>query len=161
VPNRPEIRELRDFTRYRKTQVEARAKEIQRMDKTLHDAGIKLSSVASKVWSQSSQAMIDGERDPSVLAQMAKSRLRAKIPQLGEAFSGGGTKLGRAMPWTATSASHSGWPPRGELMAVRGASRARPRGDSVAASGELRMAAVTSWVTWNVEATPRQQPTAS
>jgi len=88
----PEIRELRDVTRYRKTQVEARAKEIQRLEKTLQDAGIKLSSVASKVWSQSSramiEAMIDGERDPVVLAQMAKSRMRAKIPQLEEAFSG-------------------------------------------------------------------------
>jgi len=84
----PEIRELRDVTRYRKTQVEARAKEIQRLEKTLQDAGIKLSSVASKVWSQSSRAMIDGERDPTLLAQMAKSRLRAKIPQLEEAFSG-------------------------------------------------------------------------
>jgi transposase len=88
----PEIRELRDVTRYRKTQVEARAKEIQRLEKTLQDAGIKLSSVASKIWSQSSramiEAMIDGERDPAVLAQMAKSRLRAKIPQLEEAFSG-------------------------------------------------------------------------
>ena len=88
----PEIRELRDVTRYRKTQVEARAKEIQRLEKTLQDAGIKLSSVASKVWSQSSrsmiEAMIDGERDPKVLAQMAKSRLRAKIPELEEAFSG-------------------------------------------------------------------------
>src|SRR5665213_339156 len=48
----PEIRELRDVTRYRKTQVEARVKEIQRLEKTLQDAGIKLSSVASKVWSQ-------------------------------------------------------------------------------------------------------------
>jgi len=88
----PEIRELRDVTRYRKTQVEARAKEIQRLEKTLQDAGIKLSSVASKVWSKSSremiEAMIEGERDPKVLAQMAKSRLRAKIPQLEEAFSG-------------------------------------------------------------------------
>jgi len=88
----PAIRELRDVTRYRKTQVEARIKEIQRLEKTLQDAGIKLSSVASKVWSQSSramiEAMIDGERDPKVLAQMAKSRLRAKIPELEEAFSG-------------------------------------------------------------------------
>ncbi len=88
----PEIRELRDVNRYRKTQAEARAKEIQRLEKTLQDAGIKLSSVASKVWSQSSRAMIEamihGEQDPTVLAQMAKSRLRAKIPQLQEAFSG-------------------------------------------------------------------------
>lgn len=88
----PAIRELREVTRYRKTQVEARGKEIQRLEKVLQDAGIKLSSVASKVWSQSSRAMIEamiaGERDPKVLAQMAKSRMRAKIPELEEAFSG-------------------------------------------------------------------------
>jgi len=87
-----EIRELRELTRYRKTQVDVRAKEIQRMEKVLQDAGIKLTSVASSVWSQSSrsmiEAMIDGERNPKVLAQMAKSRMRAKIPQLEEAFSG-------------------------------------------------------------------------
>lgn len=88
----PEIRELRELTRYRKTQVEARGKELQRLEKVLQDAGIKLTSVASSVWSQSSramiEAMIEGERDPAVLAQMAKSRLRAKLPQLEEAFSG-------------------------------------------------------------------------
>jgi len=54
--------------------------------------GIKLTSVASSVWSLSSremiEAMIAGERDPEVLAQMAKSRLRAKLPELEEAFSG-------------------------------------------------------------------------
>lgn len=87
-----DIRELRELTRYRKTQVDVRAKEIQRMEKVLQDAGIKLTSVASSVWSQSSrsmiESMIDGERDPKVLAQMAKSRMRAKIPQLEEAFSG-------------------------------------------------------------------------
>ena len=54
----PEIRELRELTRYRKIQVDARAKEIQRLEKVLQDAGIKLTSVASKVWSQSSRAMI-------------------------------------------------------------------------------------------------------
>jgi transposase len=88
----PQIRELRELTRYRKTQVDVRAREIQRLEKVLQDAGIKLTSVASAVWSQSSRAMIEamiaGERDPKVLAQMAKSRLRAKIPQLEEAFSG-------------------------------------------------------------------------
>jgi transposase len=87
-----DIRELRELTRYRKTQVDARAREIQRLEKVLQDAGIKLTSVASTVWSASSramiEAMIEGERDPKVLAQMAKSRLRAKIPQLEEAFSG-------------------------------------------------------------------------
>jgi transposase len=63
-----EIRELRELTRYRKTQVDVRAKEIQRMEKVLQDAGIKLTSVASSVWSQSSRSMIEamiaGERDP-------------------------------------------------------------------------------------------------
>ncbi len=87
-----DIRELRELTRYRKTQVDARVKEIQRLEKVLQDAGIKLTSVASAVWSASSrqmiEAMIEGERDPKVLAQMAKSRMRAKIPQLEEAFSG-------------------------------------------------------------------------
>ena len=88
----PEIRELRELTRYRKTQVQARVKEIQRLEKCLQDAGIKLTSVASGVWSMSSremiEAMINGERDPRVLAAMAKSRMRAKIPALEEAFSG-------------------------------------------------------------------------
>lgn len=88
----PEVRELRELTRYRKTQVAARGQEIQRLEKVLQDAGVKLTSVASAVWSASSrmiiEAMIAGERDPAVLAQMAKARLRAKIPALEEALSG-------------------------------------------------------------------------
>lgn len=88
----PRIRELRELTRYRKTQVEARAKEIQRLEKVPRDAGIKLTSVASVVWSVSSREMIEaliaGQSDPVVLAQMAKRRMRAKIPQLEEALSG-------------------------------------------------------------------------
>ena len=55
----PDIRELRELTRYRKTQVDARAKEIQRLEKILQDAGVKLTSVASTVWSKSSRAMIE------------------------------------------------------------------------------------------------------
>lgn len=88
----PPIRELRELTRYRKTQVDARGKEIQRLEKVLQDAGIKLTSVASAVWSASSreiiEALIAGERDPVVLAEMAKGRMRAKIPALTEALSG-------------------------------------------------------------------------
>ena len=86
----PEIRELRELTRYRKTQVDARAKEIQRLEKVLQDAGIKLTSVASAVWSQSSrqiiEALIEGERDSKVLAQMAKGTMRKKISRLEEAL---------------------------------------------------------------------------
>ncbi len=88
----PDIRELRELTRYRKTQVEARAREIQRLEKVLQDAGIKLTSVASAVWSASSrdiiEALIAGQHDPVVLAQMAKGRMRSKIPALEEALSG-------------------------------------------------------------------------
>ncbi len=88
----PAIRELREITRYRKTQVDARGREIQRLEKVLQDAGLKITSVASAVWSMSSRQMIEaliaGTRDPAVLAQMAKGRMRAKIPALEEALSG-------------------------------------------------------------------------
>lgn len=88
----PEIRELRELTRYRKTQVDARSKEIQRLEKVLQDAGLKITSVASAVWSMSSrqiiEALISGTRDPKVLAQMAKGRMRSKIDRLEEALSG-------------------------------------------------------------------------
>ena len=88
----PEIRELRELTRYRKTQIDARGKEIQRLEKVLQDAGIKLTSVASSVWSKSSRAMVEaliaGERDPEVLAEMAKGVMRRKIDRLGVALEG-------------------------------------------------------------------------
>ena len=86
----PEIRGLRELTRYRKTQIRARSQEIQRLEKLLQDAGIKLTSVASKVWSKSSRAMVEmliaGESDPAVLAELAKGRMRSKIPALIEAL---------------------------------------------------------------------------
>ncbi len=91
VPPR-EIRELRDLVRYRKAQIEERTREIQRLDKVLQDAGIKLSSVASKVLGVSGRAMLDalcgGTHDPEVLADLAKGRLRVKLPALREALEG-------------------------------------------------------------------------
>lgn len=88
----PPVRELRELTRYRKTQVDARVKEIQRLEKLLQDAGIKLTSVASRTWTKSAAAMVEaliaGERDPSRLAELSKSRMRAKKDQLVEALSG-------------------------------------------------------------------------
>jgi transposase len=88
----PPIRELRELTRYRKTQIDARVREIQRLEKLLQDAGIKLTSVASRTWSKSSlamvEAMIAGERDPRLLAELSKSRMRAKKDQLVEALDG-------------------------------------------------------------------------
>src|SRR3546814_16360226 len=86
----PDIRGLRELTRYRKTQIRARGQEIQRLEKLFQDAGFKLTSVASSVWSQSSRAMIEmlitGEKDPVVLAELAKGRMRPKIPDLIEAL---------------------------------------------------------------------------
>ncbi len=88
----PVLRELRELTRYRKSLVDERVREVQRLEKTLQDAGIKLSSVASRVMTQSTRAMVEalirGERDPKVLAQLAKSRMRSKIPALEEALVG-------------------------------------------------------------------------
>ena len=89
----PEFRALRELTRSRKGFAHMRAREIQRLEKLLQDAGVKLTSVASGVWSQSSrdmvEALIRGERDAKVLASMAKSRLRSKIGQLQEALASG------------------------------------------------------------------------
>jgi transposase len=91
VPPRP-IRQLRDLTRYRRAVIEERGREVQRLHKILEDAGIKLSSVASRVLSVSSRAMLDalvaGERDATTLAGLAKGRMRVKIPQLREALAG-------------------------------------------------------------------------
>jgi transposase len=86
----PEIRRLRDLTRLCIAQVEERTRAIQRLEKVLQDAGIKLSSVASTSYSASARAMLEallaGVSDPAELAELAKARLRAKIPQLREAL---------------------------------------------------------------------------
>jgi transposase len=88
----PAIRELRDLTRYRKRLIQTHTAEQQRVQKTLEDAGIKLDSVASDVFGVSGRhmlaALIAGERDPEVLAELAKGMLRKKIPQLREALRG-------------------------------------------------------------------------
>ena len=85
-------RQLRDLTRTRTTIVRERGREIQRMEKLLEDAGIKLSSVASDISGVSGRAMlealIDGQHYPAVLADLAKRRLRIKIPELTEALTG-------------------------------------------------------------------------
>jgi transposase len=79
VPPAP-IRELRDLTRARTMMTRERGREIQRLEKLLEDAGIKLSSVATDISGVSGrlmlQALIDGQRDPAVLADLAKRRLR-------------------------------------------------------------------------------------
>lgn len=91
VPPKP-IRRLRDLTRYRIDLVEARGAEKNRVEKLLEDACIKLSVVASDIFGVSGRAMmaamIAGEHDPKVLAQLARSRMRTKIGRLEEAFNG-------------------------------------------------------------------------
>jgi transposase len=91
VPPRP-VRALREMTRYRKSLATMRAQEIQRLEKVLQDAGIKLTSVTSKVMTQSGRAMVEqliaGQRDPQVLAEFAKGRLRPKVERLREALEG-------------------------------------------------------------------------
>ena len=88
----PAIRELRDLTRYRKRMIQTHTAETQRVQKVLEDAGIKLDSVASNVLGVSGRAMlhalIDGERDPEVLAELSRGTLRKKIPMLREALRG-------------------------------------------------------------------------
>ena len=91
IPPKP-FRQLRDLTRYRRVVIEERGRESQRLHKVLEDAGIKLSSFTSKVLTKSGREMIDalisGQRDPGVLAEMAKGRMRSKIPQLQDALAG-------------------------------------------------------------------------
>ncbi len=91
VPPEP-IRVLRDLTRARTTIAQARTKEIGRLETLLEDAGIKLSSVACEITGVSGRAMlealINGQRDPATLADLAKRQLRKKIPALTEALQG-------------------------------------------------------------------------
>ena len=86
------IRQLRDLTRYRRSLVRERSREKQRLEKTLEDAQIKLDTVVASLLSVSGRAMIEamiaGERDPHVLAGMARGVMRRKIPQLEKALRG-------------------------------------------------------------------------
>ncbi|MDF2711287.1 MAG: hypothetical protein K0R62_6939 [Nonomuraea muscovyensis] len=86
------IHHLRDLTRYRRALVQDRARELQRSEKLLEDAQIKIGSVLSDLHSQSGRAMMEaliaGERDVTVMAQMAKARARNKITELEEALRG-------------------------------------------------------------------------
>jgi transposase len=91
VPEKP-VRQLRDLTRQRVQLIRQKTQGANRIQKTLEDANIKLASVASDVLGASGRAMlqaiIKGENDPIILADLARRKLRAKIPQLQEALSG-------------------------------------------------------------------------
>jgi len=91
VPPQP-IRVLRNLTRYRKAQVRERQREANRLHKVLEDTGIKLDCVASDILGVSGRAMLEalvaGTTDPELLADLARGRLRAKLPALREALEG-------------------------------------------------------------------------
>uniref|UniRef100_UPI003D918FF0 IS110 family transposase n=1 Tax=Gordonia sp. B7-2 TaxID=3420932 RepID=UPI003D918FF0 len=88
----PPIRQLRDLTRTRTAITRERTREVQRLEKLLEDAGIKLSVVVSDITGVSSRAilrsMVAGERDPKVLADLSVRQLRRKIPSLIPALEG-------------------------------------------------------------------------
>jgi transposase len=91
VPPKP-IRRLRNLTRYRKTQIQERAREVNRLHKALEDAGIKLDCVAADILGKSGRdmlnALVAGTTDPDVLADLARRQMRKKIPALREALVG-------------------------------------------------------------------------
>jgi transposase len=100
VPPRPQ-RELRDLTRHRAQLGAEHTRIANRIHKTLEDANIKLGAVASDVLGKSGramlQALLDGQEDPVKLAELARRRLRGKIPQLREALHGRFTEHHRFM----------------------------------------------------------------
>ncbi len=87
-----EQRELRDLTRYRTRLTAERAAAANRLEKTLEDANIKLTAVVTDIQGVSARAMLEaligGTSEPAVLAELARGRLRAKLPQLEEALAG-------------------------------------------------------------------------
>lgn len=91
IPPKP-VRELRDLMRYRKTIVQERADEVNRLQKVLETATIKLASVATDVLGKSGRsrldALLEGQEDPEILAELARGRLRAKLPDLRKALDG-------------------------------------------------------------------------
>jgi transposase len=91
VPPKP-IRELRNLTRYRKALVGERQREATRLHKILEDTGIKLDCVATDILGVSGRAMlealVEGTTDPVVLSELARGKLRKKIPALRQALVG-------------------------------------------------------------------------
>ena len=136
----PPIRKLRDLTRYRADLVAARTAEKQRAEKLLEDACIKLSAVVSDIFGVSGRdmlaALVAGERNPKVLAQLARRSMRAKITVLEQAFTGHftdhhafllGTMLGRVDAISADIAA----------LDDRIAAQAAPLADAVARLDEI------------------------
>jgi transposase len=117
-----QIRRLRDYTRLRADLTADRSRHKQRLEKLLEDALIKLGTVATDIFGVSGRAMLEaltgGERDPKVLAELARGRLRVKHAALVEALTGQFTEHHALWPgccWTRSTplaARSSGSPPR-------------------------------------------------
>jgi transposase len=86
------VRELRELTRYRKPLVQQRTQEVNRLHKVLEGANLKRAAVASAILGKSGREMLaarlGGEEDPAVLAELARGRLREKVPALRQALAG-------------------------------------------------------------------------
>src|SRR4029450_9515642 len=87
-----EIRRLRDYTRLRSDLTGERGRHVQRLEKLLEDALIKLGTVATDIMGVSGRAMLEalvaGQRDPKVLAELARGRMRGKRGALVQALTG-------------------------------------------------------------------------
>jgi transposase len=125
----PDIRRLRMLTRYRVQLMADRTREITRLELMLEDASVKLSSVAASLTSVSARAMlaalISGESDPRVLADLAKGKMRRKIPALTEALTGLSTPSTRSSRTCLAFRHRSTWPPGLESRRARGSRQAR------------------------------------
>ena len=153
-----EIRRLRDLTRYRKRLVQTHASERQRVQKILEDAGIKLDSVASDVLGVSGRAMLEaligGERDAEVLAELSKGILRKKIPMLREALHGRfrehhATMLRIVLETTSRTLRQrsrvsmprsTGWSPLSTAVPATGSTRSRASGSEQRSASSPRSA---------------------
>src|SRR6202034_466994 len=87
-----EIRQLRDYTRLRTDLTRDRSRQVQRLEKLLEDALIKLSTVATDIMGISGRALIEaliaGDRAPQLLPELARGRMRVKRPRLVRALTG-------------------------------------------------------------------------
>ena len=121
VPPKP-IRQLRNLTRYRKTQIQERVREVNRLHKALEDAGIKLDTVAADILGKSGRDMLDalvaGETDPDVLADLAAGRCARRSPPCATRWRdmstpitacGSARSCATSTSWTNRSTSSPAW----------------------------------------------------
>ena len=121
VPDRPQ-RELRELTRYRTSLVQERTAEVNRLQKTLEGANIKLGDVATDIMGLSSRqmlaALVGGETDAAAMAQLAQGRLRDKLPALERALAGRWVRTNGSC-WPSNWPTSTSWTPASRRSAQR------------------------------------------